>query len=262
MNKESTLFKELNISVKTDAISGPLDIDIQAVRQRVNEKLTSACQERKSITMKSKKKILLIAIAATLALGITAFSASRLVSSWYSSSSAAPDYKKLPTAQQVTKDIGYTPVLIDTFKNGYAFKNGSIVNNSLEDESGTSVEKFKSVSFDYEKDSDTVIFAQDKFNSETELPGDIVKTVKDTDIYYYAYINKVVPADYKLTDADKKAEENGELVFSYGSDEIKIQKVQFVMWYKDGIQYQLLQMDGKLSANELADMAEEIVNSL
>ena len=141
-------------------------------------------------------------------------------------------------------------------------KNGSIVNNSLEDESGASVEKFKSVSFDYEKDSDTVIFAQDKFNSKTELPGDIVKTVKDTDIYYYAYTNKVVPADYKLTDADKKAEENGELVFSYGSDEIKIQKVQFVMWYKDGIQYQLLQMDGKLSANELADMAEEIVNSL
>ena len=262
MNQKNDLFKELKLDQKEQDVCSPLDIGIQRIKRNVHAKLDSAYTERKSVTMKSKKRVSLIAIAAALVLGITAFAANGIVANWFSSSSSIPDYKSLPTAQQVIKDIGYVPVLIDTFENGYTFKNGCVVNNNLTDEGGNSVEKFKSVSFDYEKDSDTVIFAQDKFNSETELPGDIVKTVKDTDIYYYAYTNKVVPADYKLTDADKKAEENGELVFSYGSDEIKIQKVQFVIWHKDGIQYQLLQMDGKLSANELADMAEEIVNSL
>ena len=47
-----------------------------------------------------------------------------------------------------------------------------------------------------------------------QLQGSVAKTVGDTDIYYYSYTNKVVPADYELTDADKAAKANGDLVFS------------------------------------------------
>ena len=116
------------------------------------------------------------------------------------------------------------------------------------------------MSFDYEKDGDKVIFAQDKFNTKTELEGNVVKTVKGVDIYYYSYTNKSVPADYKMTDEDKKAEANGELVFSYGAAKVEISEVQSVTWKKDGMQYQLLQIGGKLSAEELVKMAEEILN--
>ena len=260
MNRKNDLFEELNIDKEQNDFCSPLDIDIRAVKQNVNAKLDSAYTERKSYTMKSKKKISLIAVAATLALGITVFAAGGIVSTWFSSSSSTPDYKSLPTAEQVTKDIGYEPVLIDTFENGYAFKNGSIVKNNLADENGNSIEKFKSVSFDYEKDGDIVVFAQDKFNSEMKLQGDVIKTVKDTDIYYYSYTNKSVPAEYKLTDDDKKAEESGELVFSYGAEKVEIKNVQSVTWIKDGTQYQLLQIDGKLSADELSDMAEEVIS--
>lgn len=260
MKKENDLFEELNINNCDRDLCNPLDIDIRSVKQKVNTKLDSACTERKIVSMKSKKKISVIAAAATLILGITVFAANGIVSDWFSSSSSAPDYKSLPTAEQVKKDIGYEPVLIDEFKNGYVFNDGNIVNNNLTDEDGNSVEKFKSVSFDYEKDGDEVVFAQDKFNSKPELAGNVVKTVKNTDIYYFGYTNKSVPADYKLTDADKKAESNGELIFSYGSPEVKVQKVQSVTWVKDGMQYQLLQIDGKLSADELVKMAEEVLN--
>lgn len=260
MNKKNNLFEELNINKNEQDFCGSLDIDIQAVKQKVNAKLDSAYNERKSITMKSKKKISLIAAAAILVLGITAFAASGIISSWCSSSSSVPDYKSLPTVQQVTKDIGYEPVIVDAFENGYSFKDGNIVKNNLTDEKGSSVEKFKSVSFDYEKDGDEVVFSQDKFNSQMEMAGDVVKTVKDTDIYYYSYTNKIVPANYQLTEDDKKAEENGELVFSYGSSEVEIKTVQNVAWKKDGMLYQLLQIDGKLSADELVEMAEEILN--
>lgn len=260
MNRKNDLFKELNITKKNPDFCNPLDIDIRSVKKKVNSKIDSASTERESITMKSKKKISLIAVAATLALGITVFAAGGIVSTWFSSSSSTPDYKSLPTAEQVTKDIGYEPVLIDTFENGYAFKNGSIVKNNLADENGNSIEKFKSVSFDYEKDGDIVVFAQDKFNFEMKLQGEVIKTVKDTDIYYYSYTNKSVPAEYKLTDDDKKAEESGELVFSYGAEKVEIKNVQSVTWIKDGTQYQLLQINGKLSADELSDMAEEVIS--
>ena len=136
---------------------------------------------------------------------------------------------------------------------------GQAWDRNLTDENGNSIEKFKSVSFDYEKDGDIVIFAQDKYNSQAELQGSVAKTVGDTDIYYYSYTNKVVPADYELTDADKAAKANGDLVFSYGSAEVELNEIQSATFVKDGMQYQLLQINGKLSGDELVKMAEELV---
>ena len=278
MSGKRNLFEELNIEKKEQDLSGPLDVDVQTIRRNVSEKLDAesseypACpiqNERKSVTMKlnaiksnarSKKKISVIAAVAVLALGTTVFAASGIISKWYSSSSSDPEYKSLPTAQQVKTDIGYDAVLIGEFENGYAFKDGSIVNNDLADEDGNSVEKFKSVSFDYEKNGDTVIFSQDKFNSKIDMDGNVIKTVDGTDIYYYSYTNKIVPADYKMTDEDKKAEADGELVFSSGSSDVQISEVQSVTWVKDNIQYQLMQMDGALSQDELVEMAEEVIS--
>ena len=91
------------------------------------------------------------------------------------------------------------------------------------------------------------------------MQGSVAKTVGDTDIYYYSYTNKFVPADYTLTDADKRAEANGDLVFSYGAAEVEISEVQSATFVKDGTQYQLLQINGKLSGDELVKMAEELV---
>ena len=209
--------------------------------------------------MKSKKKIALIAVAATLVMGITVFAASGIISQWFSSSSSIPDYKTLPTAEQVVKDIGYEAVIIDEFANGYKFDNGSVVDNVLTDDNGKAVEKFKSVTFRYLKDNDEVLFSQDKVNSQVETSGEVVATVDDVDVYYYSYTNKLVPPDYKMTDEDKKAEETGELVFSYGSSKVEIKEIQSVSWKKDDMSYQLLQIDGKLSADELVEMAKEVI---
>lgn len=53
---------------------------------------------------------------------------------------------------------------------------------------------------------------------------------------------------------------SGTLVFSYGTSEVEVSKVQSVTWKKDGIQYQLMQRDGKLSSDELIDMTAEIID--
>lgn len=152
------------------------------------------------------------------------------------------------------------PVIIDKFDNGYVFKNGSVVDNGFADEDGNTVERFKSVSFDYEKEGNTVIFTEDCFSSEVGIAGEVVKSLNGTDIYYHSYKNKSVPGDYKLTEADKKAEESGDLVFSYGSPEVEIHDIKTVTWVKSGLHFQLLQIDGRLSSDELVKMAEEVIN--
>lgn len=259
MNKKRNLLDELNIKGYSDNPAGALDINVERIKNMVNNRIDSASTERMLRPMKSKKKIALIAVAATLVMGITVFAASGIISQWFSSSSSIPDYKTLPTAEQVVKDIGYEVVTIDEFANGYKFDNGSVVDNVLTDDNGKAVEKFKSVTFRYLKDNDEVLFSQDKVNSQVETNGEVVANVDGVDVYYHSYTNKLVPPDYKMTDEDKKAEESGELVFSYGSSKVEIKEIQSVSWKKDDMNYQLLQIDGKLSADELVEMAKEVI---
>ena len=108
--------------------------------------------------MRSKKKILPLLIAATLTIGVTAVAATRKISMWTGSSASRANYTSLPTSKQVTNDIGYRPVLIDTFENGYCFKEGTIIKNSFKDGNANVIENFKSVSFDYQKNGDVVSF--------------------------------------------------------------------------------------------------------
>ena len=202
--RRKNLLKELGIQKQADTSCNVLDIDTENVRQRVYAKLDFADTERKQTTMRSKKKILPLSIAATLTIGVTAMAATGKISMWTGSSASRADYTSLPTSEQITKDIGYRPVLIDTFKNGYCFKEGNIIKNSFKDGNANVIENFKSVSFDYQKNGDVVSFEQQKFNSKLTPSGDIIATVNGTNLYYVHYINKVVSDDYELTEQDKK----------------------------------------------------------
>ena len=83
--------------------------------------------------------------------------------------------------------------------------------------------------------------------------------IKGKEIYYTSLKNKFVPPDYQLTDADKEAEKSGELVFSYGSDQVEIITVQALSWSDGDMHYELMQMDGKLTKDDLIGMACDII---
>ena len=82
--------------------------------------------------------------------------------------------------------------MIDTFENGYCFKKGNIIKNSFKDDNANVIEKFKSVSFEYQKNGDIVSFDQQKFNSKLTQAGDIIATVNGTNLYYVHYINNKI----------------------------------------------------------------------
>ena len=209
----------------------------------------------KNNTRSAKMKISLIAIAAVFLLGTTAFAAGTM-GGWFSYSDK--EYAELPTEQEFIEDIGYAPVLIQEFENGYSYSGGYAENNEVSD-GDTVIDRFKSAMFMYEKDGETIYFNQVKANSKLTIPGEVMAKADGADIYYYCYTNKVVPADYELSEEDKAAEESGELVFSYGSDKVETVIVESVQWVKDGVNYILMQTDGALSPDELCAMAKEAI---
>ena len=229
-------------------------------QDRILEKILYSEKERKGKKKMTKKRILAIALAATMLLGITVMAATGIITNWYSGSSQKPEYTKLPTIEQCKKDVGYEAILIDTFFNGYTFKKGDIVENRLEDNTGKTVESFKSICFNYEKGGDEVIFSQDRFTSPIDQSGTIIAEAEGIKIYYTSYANKFVPANYQMTEEDKHAEEKGELVFSYGTENVDIINVQSISWVDGDMHYELMQMDGELSKMELIEMAKEAIS--
>lgn len=228
--------------------------------KRVMENVMSYC-EKKERMMMSKRKISVIAAAAVMAVGITVFAASGIITSWVGSSSSKPDYLSLPTQEECMEDVGYAPVLIDRFQNGYAFQTGSVVKNTLQDDAGNAAEKFKSFSFQYGKDGEKLLLSAAKYQSEMEESGQQIGSVDGIDLYYTNYTNKLVPGDYEMSEEEKQAQAAGELVFSYGNDTVELAQVTALSWEYEGIHYGLTQIDGALSAEELTEMAREIIQS-
>lgn len=222
--------------------------------------LHTAHQPQRRISMFSKKKVIVIAAAVTAALGLSAFAYSGFITSWSSSSSSIPEYTTLPTAEQCEKDIGYAPKMVEQFDNGYTFQDATIVSNKLKNEDDATVESFDSLHMTYVKDGDTVYLSPDRYTSEWDEgdKGAPYASENGIDFYYTSYTNRIVPPDYEMTEEDKQAEANGDIVFSYGSDEVETMQVQHLSWEQDGVHYDLFQMDGKLSADDLLNMARQL----
>ena len=229
-------------------------------QSRILEKSKALTYRKEVKYMKSKKKFALIAVAATFVLSLTAFAASGLVTNWYSSSSSIPDYKEFPTEQQVIKDMGYAGDMVKEFSNGYAFKGGSIVDNALQDDSSNTVEKFKSLSLTYGNGENEVYLSIDKYDSEMPETGKPICEYDGITVYASSFTHKIIPENYVKSSEELAAEERGELAFAYdGENHIVETQINSVSWMKDGIHYNLMQMGGELSTQELAEMAKELV---
>ena len=157
-----------------------------------------------------------------------------------------------------TEELGFAPVLIDEFENGYSYETGYVIDNEHADSKTAVVEKFKSAMFEYTKDGNTVYFSQDKFDSAVNS-GSIVDSFAGVELYWKSYTNKIVPEDYQMTEADEQAQESGELVFTWGSDSVQTVEVKSLQWMRDGVQYMLLQMGGELGAEDMITMAKEAI---
>ena len=217
-------------------------------------------EREKKMKRLSVKKGILIAAAAVLVIGTAAFASSGAVKSITGSSSSIPDYRSLPDRKTLEDKMGFAPKLLESFSNGYTFKNGSDINNKVLDEEEGVLSRFKSVDLRYAKGEDEIDLHADTDDAAHEAPTDEPAEIYNgIEIYYSSFENRFVPADYELTEQDLIDQENG-VVFSYGTDDIEIYQVQGVSWKQDGIYYHFNAMNSSIDKDGLISMAKEIID--
>ena len=214
-------------------------------------------KNKRNTSYRNPRRIVVLAVLAALLLGTTAFASYGHMNGWFSG--IDKEYTQLPSQQQLAEDIGGSAVVIESFANGYRYERGTVDNNQIYSEDLGLIKSFKSAHFSYGKNGNTVFLTQDCSGYETMFMGTVVENIDGIDLYYHSYRNKIVPADYQLTEADKLAEERGELVFSYGSDSIQVVEVKSLHWLDGDMDTMLMQMGGELTAEDLVEMAREIL---
>lgn len=216
----------------------------------------SNTMNRKTYRKRSKSfTAIFVAACLVMALGIVAYAA--FAGGWFS----GRDAELAPTnVQQFIIEAGFDPIRMHRLGDGYTCTNNMVIDNQTTGSDGDTVHAFKSAMFEYEKDGDLLYFSQDNSPRNAEPFGNPIENHKGTELWYYAYTNKFVPDDYEMTVSEKEAEENGELIFTYGSDDVFSAEVRSLSWQIESINYNLMQMDGKLSDEELCNIAKEIID--
>lgn len=210
---------------------------------------------------RNKKKMAAVLVAAAMAVGGSAFAfGGTAISQIIATCSASADYTSLPSAQQCQRDAGFTPALLQSFDNGFAFKDGVIVHNQEQNEDGQAVNKYASLEFDYQKGGETVSLMQDSGAAHEKETGRCAAQKDGVSYYETTKTEKYVSDSYQMTEQDRKEEASGQVEFNVGQSDNGVETVQYhgINWTAGGVHYTLYQMNGSLTTAQMLEMAQQI----
>lgn len=233
------------------------------MRTRILHRMAQENTKEVPISMfKHKKKRMAAAvIAATVVVGGSAFAfGGTAISQIIATCSASADYTSLPSAQQCQRDAGFTPALLQSFDNGFAFKDGVIVHNQEQNEDGQTVNKYASLEFDYQKGGETVSLMQDSGAAQEKETGRCAAQKDGVSYYETTKTEKYVSDSYQMTEQDRKEEASGQVEFNVGQSDNGVETVQYhgINWTAGGVHYNLYQMNGSLTTAQMLEMAQQI----
>lgn len=208
-----------------------------------------------------KKRMAAAVIAATVVVGGSAFAfGGTAISQIIARCSASADYTSLPSAQQCQRDAGFTPALLQSFDNGFAFKDGVIVHNQEQNEDGQTVNKYASLEFDYQKGDEIVSLMQNSGASQEEETGSCAAQKDGVSYYETTKTEKYVSDSYQMTEQDRKEEASGQVEFNVGQSDNGVETEQYhgINWTVGGVHYTLYQMNGSLTSAQMLEMAQQI----
>ena len=226
------------------------------IRRNVYEKIESEENYMKKGFMKKA----VVAVAAICVFGsMTAFAIGKIVGIT-SHTDVRDKVHTYEQALELQKENGLMVDFPEKFSNGYTFKSAVPVSYETEDKDGNKLGNGTQLSVTYGKDGMEDVTFSAEVGTYGELTPAAVKTCEDgTELRFYKMTNKFVPADYKITEEDKKAQEDGNFNLAYGSDKIEVMTSCTVEWNMAGQGYSLFKFGEDLGADEMFVMAEEII---
>lgn len=231
---------------------------------KIRRNIYESKKEEKVMKIGMMKKAA-VTLAAVCVLGsITAVAAGKVVGYTGSSRADLRQIQSIEDVAEVEKTVGYNIKAVESFANGYALKDGHIVDSQALDEDGNAVDTYKEVFIDYEKDGIKVtLVEQPDAGYKIDSPGHPNRTkieCGDIILTYGVDQYKFVPEGYVPTEDEKAAMEAMELFISYGSSDIIEKEYYSLDWVQDGVKYTFMSNgEGALEAEVLTEMAKELI---
>ncbi len=244
----------------------PSGLLFDRISTEINDKKKENIAMNKEALNSRRMKPVIIA-ALVLILSTTAVFAVTQISSLRSSSTPGGDFQQFPTAQQVEKAVNYVPDYVESFSNGFYFKEAVIHNTEGLDNDSNKVLEYKGIAFYYTKE-DAQKGQSMSLSTNLEIPGLPEDVIANTEESLYGEIRltysqitmKLVPEGYVPTEEEKETMDQGLRWISEGSAKVEISGIQWVKWVRDGVVYSLMDNGYGIERDELLDMAKEVID--
>ena len=139
---------------------------------------------------------------------------------------ASCDQRYLHVGDLGTGPVSYTHLDVykrQQFSNGYTFESAVPVNYETSDKDGNKLGKGIHLNITYGKEGmEPITFSAEVGLDGGSAPTDVKTCGDGTELRFYKTVNKFVPANYELTEEDKKAQEAGIFDLAYGLSLIHI----------------------------------------
>lgn len=246
------------LALECDGVTASRDL-----KDRIDEKILESQKEAGNMKKFSMKKLVIGVAAGCLLVSGGALAAGRVVS--LSSHSFLWDaYNNYSDMDKAQAELGYSVDTVEAFSNGYRFDRMFVDDVNGTDEDGNVIYTFKSLNISYEKGGEASMWldaSKPVEPSSREGEPEATRQVEGITLYYDVTTYKFVPPNYELTEEDQAKLERDDFTISYGSSEVEVQQNANVTWERDGVHYNLAGFDLNLSADEMFDMAEEIIGA-
>lgn len=202
----------------------------------------------------------LAAVALVAAVAVTGAVAGNGIVAYTFGSSWSNEHMNYEEAQAELTDGAKLP---ESFANGFVFENAVHEYGGEKDEDGNVLREWTKIDVEYERDGTTLHLGtgeayDDDMTVDTSRFDD-TREIGDITVQYSADDYKAVPADYEPTAEEQAAVEAGDLQIGYGASEVTVQQYQFLRWEQNGVYYTLSGFDLDMTADEMFQMAQEII---
>ncbi len=237
-------------------------------KEKMISDLTKISPIRKEGMMKKRlgvKKTAILVAACIMVFGVTA-TATGIATGVVSHNKIETRTSNFGDLEKLEKQAGIDITAVESFSNGYEFDYMEIEESTTQDDSFNNLLSYKGISMQYIKENEPYVAIYmdplDMVSGDVSGGAMASRKVGDVDVYYSCDEYLFVPVGEVLTDEEKERDANDPHFFiSDGSDERETKMCSTVNFVMGEVDYCILSFDTPMDADEMMDMAEEIINA-
>ena len=237
-------------------------------KEKMISDLTKISPIRKEGMMKKRmgvKKTAIIVAACIMVFGVTA-TATGIATGVVSHNKIETRTSNFEDLEKIEQLAELDITAVESFSNGYKFDHMEIGESTTQDDSFNDLLSYKGISMNYVKENEPYVAIymdpKDMVSGDGSEDAMDSRVVGDVNVYYSCDEYLFVPVGETLTDEEKERDANDPHFFiSDGSDERETRMFSHVSFVMGDVYYCMLSFDTNMSADEMMDMAEEIITA-